>query len=175
MHRPHNQPYPSFIHFCIQYLSEGWGNIHNIYITNIFLNSGLSNKRQTVSSQYCPYCPVCSYVFFDHKQLKKHTSQQHREANIARWQCNLCALRYRSSAKLNVHLLAHHMHLKPYACQTCGKEFSDASNLRMHKSLHIGKRKLPIENGFTFLFIFFFFIFTSLNCLRDACLTLLEI
>ena len=77
-------------------------------------------------------------VFLDRGQLQRHSKQVHGAVGIIRWSCALCSVHFRSSSKLNEHVMAQHMHLKPYSCPTCGKDFADLRNFNTHLAMHTG-------------------------------------
>ncbi|KAK7107203.1 hypothetical protein V1264_015159 [Littorina saxatilis] len=91
---------------------------------------------------FCPYCPVCSQVFLDRGQLRRHTKQVHESANVRKWSCSVCSVQFRSTGRLNEHVMTQHMHLKPYICPTCGKEFADSRNLKTHLAMHTGTTQI---------------------------------
>nr|KAG5711160.1 hypothetical protein BaRGS_004804 [Batillaria attramentaria] len=106
---------------------------------------GPTGKRLTAASEHCPYCPVCSRVFFDRRQLRQHTTQQHKDAVKRKWYCTVCSAGFCSTAKLNAHVCTRHMNLKPHTCQICGKGFSCTSNLKKHKMVHTGVKKFQCD------------------------------
>ncbi|XP_041352285.1 PR domain zinc finger protein 4-like [Gigantopelta aegis] len=106
---------------------------------------GLSPKPRRNGTSYCPYCCVCEKVFPDRKSLKLHKKEEHPNLTERKWACQFCHHRFTSSAKLNTHVIALHLHFKPFYCRHCGKQFADQSNLRHHMNIHTGEKKFVCE------------------------------
>jgi uncharacterized C2H2 Zn-finger protein len=90
---------------------------------------------------------MCSAVFFDRAQQRRHTKLTHGEvaaANANKWPCSLCPAHFRLHSKLTEHVLTSHMHVKPWVCSQCGKSFSDQRNYHTHLAMHEGKRAVSV-------------------------------
>ncbi|KAK6170212.1 hypothetical protein SNE40_018661 [Patella caerulea] len=94
---------------------------------------------------YCPYCFQCDKIFPDKKSLLEHKKSEHSESTFRKHQCQYCHKRFATTGKLNTHIVARHMQLKPFTCNQCGKQFSDQSNLRIHKAIHTGVKKFTCD------------------------------
>ena len=81
-------------------------------------------------------CEVCSKMVLSHN-IKLHM-KNHEEKQIT---CPKCPRKFRWNSSLTSHLSSAHgdqVKTVTSACEFCGKQFKDKSNLRQHRYSHTG-------------------------------------
>ena len=88
------------------------------------------------------YCASCDERFFTKRSYKKHASDTHKYPKDHVYVCNYCYQLFETVAKGQNHEDEVHA-LERYQCETCGKLFTRASSLRMHKEcIHLGIKRI---------------------------------
>ena len=95
-------------------------------------------------------CNLCSKSFKSQAELTSHAGTHTQIKNKI---CKICGKSFYKTAYLNTHVNNIHNGLKRYKCdvETCGKSFSNSSNLICHKRVHSGEKVMMILNNLTFL------------------------
>ncbi|XP_055588199.1 zinc finger protein 678-like [Uranotaenia lowii] len=83
-------------------------------------------------------CKLCPSKFNDAVQLVIH-EHWHRVPNVIT--CTKCNRLFRNEKSLEAHMKVHVYNPHKYMCDVCGKHFHANVNLRIHRRIHIGKRK----------------------------------
>lgn len=103
----------------------------------------------TTMNLYCCMYTDCSSEYSTKFNLKRHVESVHM--HVKRFQCPLCKVYFSSKQSLKEH---QHIHsgMMPFTCLACGKLFRQASQLSLHKRVHIlegktmGYIKLKVED-----------------------------
>jgi hypothetical protein len=60
--------------------------------------------------------------------------------------CSQCPTSFKNKTSLKEHVVKHHIGIKNFSCDTCGKEFYSKQNLR------VAERLFMVQTKVTFLF-----------------------
>lgn len=75
-------------------------------------------------------CLECPKTFKTQLSLERHTFLIHSEDNA--FPCSVCNGKIRTAALLELHMDQHMTRGKPFACKTCGKDFTRQYHLKRH-------------------------------------------
>ena len=92
-------------------------------------------KRADVTMNlFCCMYTDCDSEYSTKFNLKRHVESVHM--HVKRYQCVVCSLMFASKQSLKEHL---HIHTgaMPFKCDSCDKNFRQASQLSLHKRIHI--------------------------------------
>lgn len=87
-------------------------------------------------------CPTCSRFFQKRYHMKNH---QKIHNGLKLHECQLCQKRYTNKTNLDRHIRVTHHNEKKYACQECGKSFSQLAILRQHHAVHMTERNFECD------------------------------
>lgn len=88
-------------------------------------------------------CDQCGKTYTNQFNLENHKSSQHGEyleesQNI--FKCRLCNEKYSNRTDLYLHMKTHTKETQQLLCDTCGKCFANAHNLKSHQKVHLDIR-----------------------------------
>lgn len=88
-------------------------------------------------------CDQCGKLYTNQFNLENHKSSQHGEyleecQNI--FKCRLCNEKYSNRTDLYLHMKTHTKDTQQLLCDTCGKCFANAHNLKSHQKVHLDIR-----------------------------------
>ena len=92
-------------------------------------------------------CDVCGKKLRSKFALKVHTDAIHKgiRNRPKAYLCTLCGKLCRNITAYKYHQNREHLHMKPYACDTCGVAFHGKASLKMHKLKHTNERNFPCK------------------------------
>jgi len=134
--------------------------VHNLICTKKFYTSSLPLKCFKCDEKFTQYknfrehieethevllperlmCTECPQTYLTNEELKRHINQVHTEHIFA---CSQCPSTFKNKNSLKEHVVKHHIGVKNFSCDTCGKEFYGKQNLRMHMRIHVAPEQRP--------------------------------
>lgn len=92
-------------------------------------------KNTTVHMNlYCCMYAGCPSEYSTKFNLKRHVESVHM--HVKKYRCNICEVLFASKQSLQEHIHIHTGQM-PFKCATCDKFFRQASQLSLHKRMHI--------------------------------------
>ena len=87
-----------------------------------------------IMNLFCCMYTDCDSEYSTKFNLKRHVESVHM--HVKRYKCAVCCLMFASKQSLKEHL---HIHTgaMPFKCDSCDKNFRQASQLSLHKRIHI--------------------------------------
>ena len=79
----------------------------------------------------CETCPICSKMFYDHFNVKRHIKTEHEKAE--RCECTECEKSFSNQYSLNYHVKACHKKDSFFTCAVCEETFKTIAGLCKHK------------------------------------------
>lgn len=95
---------------------------------------------ESVLTLYCCMYADCPSSYSTKFNLQRHVESVHM--NVKRYQCQLCSAYCSSRQNLREHLYIH-KGLMPFKCKTCDLSFRQASQLSIHRRIHIAQGLVP--------------------------------
>ncbi|XP_053339753.1 zinc finger protein 792-like [Clarias gariepinus] len=84
------------------------------------------------------YCQYCGKPFGNRGQLKRHLVV-HQKDRPRPYRCDLCGKSYSYAQVLEVHRRTHTGE-RPYHCKFCGRRFNQKGHLKEHERIHTGEK-----------------------------------
>lgn len=84
------------------------------------------------------YCQYCGKPFENHGQMKRHMVV-HQKDRPRPYRCDLCGKCYSYAQVLEVHRRTHTGE-RPYHCKFCGRRFNQKGHLKEHERIHTGEK-----------------------------------
>ncbi|XP_063837122.1 zinc finger protein 595-like [Ostrinia nubilalis] len=103
-------------------------------------SSMYSHTRTHLPPQYA--CEHCDYKATYKHDLAKHL---HIHAGIKLYQCQICAVRYRTSSTLNQHIRREHERVKRFRCELCTYACFDRTKYNRHMDSHNNVKRFECE------------------------------
>ena len=79
-------------------------------------------------------CNECGKTYKYRKDLNAHTRLKHEE-EVKLYECEQCDSKFKQRKLLNKHMKTLHGG-EEFPCPTCGKVFSQKSNMKRHSKMH---------------------------------------
>lgn len=98
----------------------------------------LHDAIQSEPAERIVYCQYCGKAFGNHGQLKRHTVV-HQKDRPRPYRCDLCGKCYSYAQVLEVHRRTHTGE-RPYHCKYCGRRFNQKGHLKEHERIHTGEK-----------------------------------
>lgn len=95
---------------------------------------------EPILTLYCCMYNDCPSSYSTKFNLQRHVESVH--LNIKRYQCQLCSAFCSSRQNLREHLYIH-KGLMPFICRTCDMSFRQASQLSIHRRVHLAEGVVP--------------------------------
>lgn len=76
-------------------------------------------------------CPICSKMFYDHCNVKRHMKTEHEKAE--RCECKKCYKTFSNQYSLNYHIKVSHQAETFFTCPVCEVSFKTIAELYKHK------------------------------------------
>lgn len=96
------------------------------------------DTRQSETAERTVYCQFCGKPFGNRKQLKRHMVV-HQKDRPRPYCCDLCGKCYSYAQVLEVHRRTHTGE-RPYHCKFCGRRFNQKGHLKEHERIHTGEK-----------------------------------
>jgi len=90
-------------------------------------------------------CDQCDRTVWTEKQLKVHKTKHVYSTPDGIFSCDQCDYKCKKSHRLNFHINAVHLGVKPYVCEECSAAFSTRGSLNIHKMSHTEDRKFKCQ------------------------------
>ncbi|MCI4390089.1 hypothetical protein PGIGA_G00118480 [Pangasianodon gigas] len=93
---------------------------------------------QSETADRIVYCQYCGKPFGNRGQLKRHMVV-HQKDRPRPYRCDLCGKCYSYAQVLEVHRRTHTGE-RPYHCKFCGRRFNQKGHLKEHERIHTGEK-----------------------------------
>lgn len=93
---------------------------------------------QSETADRIVYCQYCGKPFRNRGQLKRHMVV-HQKDRPRPYRCDLCGKCYSYAQVLEVHRRTHTGE-RPYHCKFCGRRFNQNGHLKEHERIHTGEK-----------------------------------
>lgn len=100
----------------------------------------MKHSNESILTIYCCMYADCPSSYSTKFNLQRHVESVH--LNVKRYQCQLCQALCSSRQNLREHLYIH-KGLMPFICRTCDMSFRQASQLSIHRRVHLAEGVVP--------------------------------
>lgn len=101
-------------------------------------DSASRDALQSEMADRIVYCQYCGKPFGNRGQLKRHMVV-HQKDRPRPFRCDLCGKCYSYAQVLEVHRRTHTGE-RPYHCKFCGRRFNQKGHLKEHERIHTGEK-----------------------------------
>ena len=89
-------------------------------------------------------CEICEKSFSTNPSKNQHVAIAHG-GKVKTFSCNVCNKIFRKESLLSSHVKIHHEGKRNHKCDSCGKSFTQAGDLKRHMLTHEGQRNYKCD------------------------------